>query len=512
MNGAELLVRAAARAGIKVCFANPGTTEMPVVNAMDSMEGVRAVLCLFEGVCTGAADGYARMLGKPAMTLLHLGPGLANGTANLHNARRAHTPVFNVVGEHSSWHRQYDPPLTMDIEALAGTVSGWQKTSSSPRDIARDTADAVAASLKGQIATLIVPFDYQMANCEDQKVPLSSLQEVPLEEKSVEAAAQALRSGKKAVLVLGGKALQREGMMDAARIQAATNCDLLAETFPAHMHRGAGLPDMNRIPYLPEMALDLLAPYEVLVFAGAKEPVSFFGYVGVPGALLKDNQERIHITPSSLNVVEALSCLAAELDAPASVPQDLLGKAANYDLPEGQLSGDKICAVLTALQPEGAIVVEEAITNSLMYHPLSSGAAPFSLLTLTGGSLGLGPPCSLGAAIACPERQVISFEADGSGMYTLQALWTQAKQGLNVTTLICSNRSYDILKLELSRLGTFEPGNNARSLTDLGGLDWVKLGQGLGVPSTAVATVEELARAFIRALEEDGPHLIEMRL
>ncbi len=508
MNGAELLLRNAVKAGLKVCFSNPGTTEMPIVEAMDTVPGMRGILCLFEGVCTGAADGYARMLDIPAMTLLHLGPGLANGIANLHNARRAHTPLVNVVGEHASWHRMYDPPLTMDIEALAGTCSGWQKTCSSAQDIGQDMADAIAAARKGQVATLIVPYDYQLARCGEREV---SRVEPPVEAVDMKAAgeaAQALLSGRKAVLVLGGRALRAEGLMDAARIRAVTGCDLLAETFPARMERGAGLPDIARIPYLPEMALDVLSPYEVLVFAGAREPVSFFGYQGIPGTLLNDGQRRYHISPGH----DALGVLASELNAPASVPGEFLAKPALHDLPQGSLTGDKICSVLAALQPEGAIVVEEAITCSLMYHPLTAGAKPFSLLALTGGSIGQGLPCALGAAVACPDRPVISFQADGSAMYTIQALWTQARLNLNVTTLICSNRSYDILKLELARLGSFEPGETAQALTDLGGIDWVKTGEGLGVPSTAVITAEELARAFQRALREDGPHLIEMLL
>src|SRR5512135_166615 len=157
MNGANLLVKTAIRMGIEVCFANAGTTEMPIVVALDSTPGIKASLGLFEGVCTGAADGYGRMLDKPAMTLLHLGPGLANGIANLHNARRARSPVLNVVGEHATWHRPTDPPLAMEIEGLAKTVSGWRRTTSSPAEIALDLASAVTATRVGQVATLIVP-------------------------------------------------------------------------------------------------------------------------------------------------------------------------------------------------------------------------------------------------------------------------------------------------------------------------------------------------------------------
>jgi acetolactate synthase-1/2/3 large subunit len=512
MNGAQALIQSAVKAGIKVCFSNPGTTEMPVVAAMEDVPGIEAILCLFEGVCTGAADGYGRMLDKPAMTLLHLGPGLANGIANLHNARRAHTPIVNIVGEHSTWHRQYDPPLTMDIEALAGTFSGWQRTCESSQSFAQDMADAVTASLAGHVATLVVPYDYQLATCDVKDAVFAEQKREPVDMKIIDQAAQAIQKSKKAVLVLGGKALRKDSLMDAARIKSAAGCELLAETFPAHMERGAGLPDINRIPYLPEMALDLLSPYDVLVFAGAKEPVSFFGYEGIPASLLNHNQKCFHIARESQNIQEALAAFADALNASASVSGDLLAQASPRELPQGALAGDRICSVLAALQPEGSIVVEEAITNSLMYHPLTAGAAPFSLLTLTGGSLGQGPACSVGAAVACPDRPVINFQADGAAMYTLQALWTQARLGLDVTTLICSNRSYDILKLELSRLGIIELGKTARSLTDLAGIDWVKLGEGLGVPSTAVVSSEELARAFQRSTKEKGPHLIEMML
>ena len=509
MNGSECAMKAAKDAGIEVCFANPGTTELPLVVALDTVGGIRPVLGLFEGVCTGAADGYARMLQKPVMVLLHLGPGLANGIANLHNAKRAHSKIVTLVGEHSTWHRPFDPPLAMDIESLAKTVSGWQRTCVSCDRLGQDMADAVEAADKGQIATIIVPFDLQTEKCGSGVVVSHKKEKPSVSRGAVKTAATLLREGKKTVLMLGNKYIGRKELLAAARIKQACGCDLITENFPAHIMRGAGLPDVIRVPYLPEMAVDMLSKFEVFVFAGAKEPVSFFGYEGIPPAFLKDEQQKFHLSTPDQDLLDVLDILADELDASKIINPDLLASLKIPEMPAGVLTPDKICAVIAALQPEGAIVVEEAITTGLMYYSITSGVAPFDLLTLTGGAIGQGAPCAVGAAIACPDRPVINFQADGAGMYTLQALWTEAREGLNVTTLICSNRSYDILKVEYGRLGV-SPGKCATQLTDLAGIDWVNLGKGMGVPSVKVTTAEVLVRELGKALHEQGPNLIQM--
>lgn len=510
MNGAESMMKAAQAAGIEICFANPGTTELPLVQALDTVPGIRPVLGLFEGVCTGAADGYARMLGKPAMVLLHLGPGLANGIANLHNARRAHSGMVLVVGEHATWHRPVDPPLAMDIEALAGTVSGWQRTCRTPEDLGQDMADAVRAAQAGKIAVLIVPYDLQMEVGREAAVGSSGPGRTAADSESAESAARLLKERKKAALMLGGNHIGRRGLLAAARISQACGCALLAENFPAHIERGAGLPVVMRVPYLPEMALDMLSKFDAFVLAGAREPVSFFGYPGIPARLLEERQQRLLLSGPDEDLCAALNALADALGAPENPDPQGFQALNRPPVPAGALNAEKICAVIAALQPEGAIVVEEAITSGFTYYPVTAGVPPFSLLTLTGGSLGQGAPAAAGAAIACPDRPVIDFQADGAGLYTLQALWTEARQGLNVTTLICSNRSYDILKFEFGRLGGFKPGGNAAMLTDLTGIDWVALGQGMGVPSRRATTAEELAGQLETALREPGPHLIEM--
>jgi acetolactate synthase-1/2/3 large subunit len=517
MNGAELIVETAIRAGIKVCFANPGTTEMPLVLALDSRPGIKPVLGLFEGVCTGAADGYGRMLEKPAMTLLHLGPGFANGIANLHNARRARTPVVNLIGEHATWHRSADPPLAMDIRALARTVSGWQRTNKTSRALSRDMADVIEASMYGQIATLIVPNNYQSQACDGVSIASPQFKYDPIDSDRIEAAAQLLRTHRKTVLILDGRAMRRRGLNAAARIKAATGCDVLTNTYPAYVERGNGLPQVPRITHFLELGIEILSGYEAAILAGTKEPVTFFGYQGFRGRLLTESQPRVELATDRQDIVEALDSLAEALHAPSysKITAEHPVRSHNtYGLPTGELTPEKVCLTIAALQPEGAIIVDEGITISFLYYPVSAGSAPHSLITIAGGSIGYGMPCAVGAAIACPERPVINLQADGSAMYTLQALWTEAREGLNITTLICSNRSYYILKVELLRAGVSSIGPAASSLVELDRpeLNWVKLAEGMGVPAVSVDTAEALAREFHKALSEPGPHLISMIL
>jgi acetolactate synthase-1/2/3 large subunit len=516
MNGAELLLETAVHAGIEVCFTNPGTTELPLVSAFDSVTGIRPVLGLFEGCCTGAADGYARMADKPAMTLLHLGPGLAYGLANLHNAKRAHTPVVNVIGEHATWHRPYDPPLAMDIEELADSVSGWQCTTTSLQSLSHNAADAIAAARRGQVSTLIVPHDCQWSEVTDEKIIQTLPSSSRIDADDIERAAKYLASDKKAALILGGRALRKKGLQAAGRIKAVTGCDLLSETSPGRMDRGAEIPAVIRIPYFPGKATGLLSQYQSLVFAGAREPIVFFGYQGGKSKLLTEAQRTVHISTAQPDLSQALEQLAQALDAPADSGSagGIIESTRRPELPEGPLSAQKVCTVLAALQPEGTIIVDESITTGGAYYPLAESAPDHSWLTLTGGAIGQGMPCAVGAAIACPDRPVINLQADGSAMYTVQALWMQARESLNITTLICSNRSYGILNLELLRTGTGNPGPNAQSLMDLGNppLDWVQISKGMGVPAVSVDTAEQLAEHLKIALNESGPHLIEMRI
>lgn len=514
MNGAESLFRTAIAAGIEVCFANPGTTEMPFVRALDEVPGIRAVLCLFEGVCTGAADGYGRMADKPALTLLHLGPGFANGIAYLHDARRARSPIVNLIGDHATWHLAADAPLTSDIVSLAKPVSAWLRTTRSAEELSADAAEAIAAASvrPGRIATLIVPHDCQLEAAGGAAQPRAVPEPPKVSDEAVAGAVTALRSDEKAALLLGGQGLRERGLGAAARIAAVTGCRLICESFPARWERGAGMPVTDRLPYFPEQAMALLAPYRQIVLAGAKAPVAFFGYPGMPGYFISPEQQTTVLAAPEDDVTNALEMLADALNAPADA--GTMATRAQVSVPSGPLTLESFAAVLVELQPEGAIIMDEGNTSSFAYGPLAVGAARHTVLTQPGGAIGLGPPCATGAAVACPDRPVINLQADGSAMYTLQALWTQAREGLNVTTLICNNRSYRILGVELKRAGVSEFGPQARNLIGLvnPALDWVSLASGLGVPAARVETTEQMRRELERALSEPGPHLIEMML
>jgi acetolactate synthase I/II/III large subunit len=514
MNGAESLIRTALAAGVEVCFANPGTTEMPLVAALDAVEGMRSVLGLFEGVCTGAADGYARMADKPALTLLHLGPGFANGIANLHNARRARSPIVNVIGDHATWHLAADAPLTSDIVSLAKPVSGWVREVKSSANVASDTAEAIAAAGRapGKVATLIVPSDCQWSPANDAAPPIKAAALPLVADAAIRKSADLIRThGANAVLFMGAGATRESGLKAAARIAAKTGCRLMCETFPARVERGGSLPFVEKLPYFPEQATESLSKSKAAVLAGALAPVAFFGYPNVPSALIPAGCPTVTLAAPEEDSAAALAALADLLGADRDAPGPATKRPA---LPTGKLDATTIGAAIAALMPENCIMMDEAATTGLPFFGLSAGAPSHTYMALTGGAIGQGLPCGTGAAVACPDRKVIGFQADGSGMYTLQALWTQAREKLDVTTLICNNRRYRILQVELARAGINEPGRNARALTSLAQpeISWASMAAGMGVPAVRVETAEALCIELERTLKERGPNLIEMMI
>jgi acetolactate synthase-1/2/3 large subunit len=469
---------------------------------------MRAVLTLFEGVATGAADGYARVAGRPAATLLHLGPGLGNGLANLHNARRARTPVVNIVGDHAVSHQPLDAPLASDIESVARNVSRWIRASASPSAVGRDASDAIAAALAGGVATLILPADASWSDGAEPGPIVAQLPLATMPAHDVELAAKALRAGDPSALLLGGGAVTEAGLVAAGRIAAATGAKLLCETFPARLERGAGLPAVERIGYLAEFAAAQLDGLRHLVLCDARAPVSFFAYPGKPGYLVPEGCQVHDLVPEGYAPVPALEGLADALGAPLA--DVVRAPATRPERPTGALTPESLAQAIGALLPEGAIVSDEANTAGLFLTGATAGAPRHDWLTLTGGAIGQGLPVATGAAAACPDRPVLALEADGSAMYTLQSLWTQAREGLDVTTVIFNNRSYAILSLELSRVGARTDGS-AAELFDLSRppLDFVALAEGMGVPAQRAETADELTAALERALGEPGPHLVD---
>jgi acetolactate synthase-1/2/3 large subunit len=512
MNGAESLLRTLVSSGVNICFTNPGTSEMYCVAALDQVQEMRAVLGLFEGVVSGAADGYARMLDKPAATLLHLGPGLANALANFHNARKARVPIINIVGEHATYHRECDPPLGSDISAFAAPVSGWIRTVESPQEIPAATREAVIASLHphGRIATLIVPADCSWENAPDPDIsPIIFPQSARAGDDAVEGSAQALLAGGQAALLMTGAALRERGLEQAGKIAAHTGARLFCDTFNARIERGAGRTPIFSLPYFPEKAIETLTGLDHLILVGTKAPVGFFAYPGVPNRFTPEGVKLHVLSTPDQDALDALERLVSAVGAEAAQPrvQELQQPAPA----SGEFGPQTIAQSIAALMPEHAIVVDEAVSSGLSLPALTLGAPPHDWLAGTGGAIGLGAPLAAGAAVACPDRRVLCLEADGSGMYTLQALWTQARESLNVTTVIFSNRAYRILQMEHHRLGIGPPGPGAYNVMSLDrpALYWVKLAEGMGVPAEQVDTIEAFNHCLQNFLNEPGPNLIE---
>ncbi|HDR9250960.1 acetolactate synthase large subunit [Burkholderia vietnamiensis] len=516
-DGASIVLETARERGVDVCFANPGTTEMPFVVALDRVAGVRPILGLFEGVCTGAADGYGRMAGKPAMTLLHLGPGHANGIANLHNARRARTPILNIVGDHARAHLKYDAPLTSDIESLARPVSVWYRSVAHADDLARDTAAAIAAATAAAsgVATLVLPVDLQSAAVnETASQPRAQAAPAPaapaFDAARLARVADLLRTGVPAVLLLGARALSARGQKAAARIAAATGAACFGETFPARAERGGGLPDIDRLPYFPEPARAALAGRKV-VLAGALAPVTYFAYEGIPGELAPP-EDLVTLADPGEAADAALEALAEAVGATADVDGV---RVARWNVEAGPLTPQTAGRVLADALPDDAIVSIEGGTCGYPFVTASARARRHTILTNTGGAIGQGLPVALGAAVACPARRVFALQSDGSAQYTIQALWTMARERLPIVMLIASNRRYAILQTELARNGQPADTPHASRLTLLDDppIDWLALSAGYGVPAERVSTTQALSRALDDAVAHtDGPRLIEMCL
>jgi acetolactate synthase-1/2/3 large subunit len=511
MNGAESLVHTLLKSGVDTCFSNPGTSEMHFVAALDRIPGMRCVLGLFEGVVTGAADGYARMAGKPAATLLHCGPGLANGLANLHNARRAATPIVNIVGDQATYHRPLDAPLTADTEGWARGVSGWVRTAMDVKTVGADAAAAVQASriAPGQIATLILPSDTSWNEGGIIAEPLPAVP-APLAAPSQidQAAAILRRGGPGIVLLLGGTALGEKGLALAHRISAATGCRLVAQGSNGRMARGQGRIPVDRVPYVVDVAVKAMAGTRQLILAGSRKPVTFFAYPNKAQTSIPEGAEIQVLARPEQDIVEALERLADAIGAPA------VAKSDNGPRPEparGALTPEAVAATVGALMPEDAVIADESVSFGRGFFANTKAAPPHDWLNVTGGAIGGGPPLATGAAIGASGRRVINLQADGSAMYTVQALWTQAREKLDVTTVLLSNRKYAILLGELANVGA-NPGRTALDMLDLGNpdIDWPKLANGMGVEAARTDTAEGFADLLAHSLKRSGPFLIEL--
>ena len=514
MNGAQALIETLANCGVELCLANPGTSEMHLVQALDQVPRMRSVLALFEGVCTGAADGYGRMTGKPAATLLHLGPGLANGIANLHNARKAGTPVINLVGNHPQYHMGYDAPLTSDIDTLARNVSSWIKSCSTADTLAQDGAEAYTATLRatpgsqGQISTLILGADAAWGDAPGVARANGIPRRAEVDPDNVEAVARALESGEKCVVVLEHDGATPASLEIAGRISAKTGCRIMTGTFPARIDGGAGSVAVERMPYFPEHILASLEGVRHLILIGGQAPASFFAYQTTPSRLVPEGCEVHTLARIEENATGALQQLSERLAADTAVAARF--ERADLTVPSGEMSTRNMLQVIAATLPDHVIVATDSGAGSAAL-PVCQTAAPGTWLSLTGGSIGQGSPVATGAALACPDRRVLALLGDGGAAYTIQSLWTQAREQLNVTTVIFANRKYNILNIEYGRLGVTDVGPIAASLFDISNpdVDWEMLSKSMGVPAATATTAEEFARLLTRSYQEPGPFLIQ---
>jgi acetolactate synthase-1/2/3 large subunit len=513
MNGAESLVHTLLKSGVDTCFSNPGTSEMHFVAALDRIPGMHCVLGLFEGVVTGAADGYARMTGKPAATLLHCGPGLANGLANLHNARRALTPIVNIVGDQATYHRPLDAPLTADTEGWARGASAWVRTASTSATVGTDAAVAVQAarSYPGQIATLILPSD---TSWDEGGIVADALPVPPAPQSDpaqVSNAARILRMRQPTVLVLGGNAVSSpEALMLAHRVAAATGVRLIAQGSNGRLARGQGRVPVDRVPYVVDVAIKALAGTKQVILVGARKPVTFFAYPNKPGSSVPPDADVHTLARPDQDAAEALARLVDELSAPQAVLPD---PGPRPTVARGAPKPEAVASTVAALLPDQAIIIDEAVSFGRGFFPLTYAAAPHDWLAGTGGAIGSGPPLATGAAIGAPGRRVVNLQADGSAMYTLQSLWTQAREKLDVTTVLLSNRKYQILLGELANVGA-NPGRTALDMMDIGNpdIDWTKLANGMGVEAAYADSCEGLADLLAQSFSRKGPFLIELAI
>jgi acetolactate synthase I/II/III large subunit len=511
LNGAESLVHTLVGHGLKVCFANPGTSEMHFVAALDRIPGLRCIPGLQENVVTGMADGYARVSREPAVTLLHCGPGLANGLANIHNAKKARVPMVNIVGDQATYHKPFDPPLAQDTQALAKTVSHWVKTSRKAGQVGADAARAIQAArtAPGHIATLILPSDASWNEGGKVAAPLPAPKLKSISIANIRKAAKVLRDKSNVLLLLGDQALMAAPQKHAAAIQSKMSCAVMAESINGFHQRGQARLPLARVPYPAPLAIEALKQFEHIITVCARAPLGFFAYPGVPSHHHAAHAKVISLCDVGQDAVVALRALAEELGAnPASQH-----RAITPEVPRGQPSSAAFGQMLAAVMPEQAIVADESISFGGEFFTHSHAAAPHDWMMVTGGAIGYGMPCATGAAVAGQGRRVINLQADGSAMYTIQALWTQARERLPVTTVILSNRKYQILIAEYGNVGA-NPGPTAMHMLDLGNpdLDFVKLANGMGVEAARTSTLEGCAALLLESFKSPHPFLIELEI
>lgn len=508
MNGSECLVGTLINHGVDLLFTNPGTSEVGLLAEIGTSEQIRAVPVLFEGIAAGAADGYFRMTGCPAATMLHVGPGLANAWSALHNAAKARSGVVNIVGQLSEAHLEYESPLKSDLLALATSVSDVVRYPLSSARVGIDAHAAADAAKRGKVATLVMANDVGWSDGAELATPPGA-QNTDAHGALDPAAMTALKQGPRTLFLLGGLALDVGAQRDAAAIASATGCSVMIEWANARCERGGDLPSWARIPYPVDEAVRTLAAYDTIVLCGAAEPIAFFNYRNSPSRLAAPSARVIDLHAEGADVRLALGAARRALASDPARPCHPPASRYTYGAPK---SPDPVSAAIAAALPEDAIIVNEAITSASDLFAASAAAPRHTWLDNLGGSIGFALPAAIGAAIGAPGRRVIALCGDGSTMYSLQGLWTMARENLDITVLVFANRAYKILINELVQASDAHLNDRTFSLLQLDNpaIGWAKLSGSLGVDATRVHSFDQLKAALTLALDTQGPRLIEV--
>lgn len=515
VNGAEALVATLEACGVTACFANPGTTELEIVAALDRSAGIRSVPVLFEGVAVGAADGFGRMSGIPGAALLHTGAGFPNGLSAVLNAAKASSPSIAIVGDHPLAIREWNHVIAsgVDIERVAAPYAKWVRRSRLTT-VGQDAADAFAAacSAPGGPATLVVPSDVAWSAGAEPGRPSAAQKPSPVSAEAVLQAAYALRLPGEAALVLHGEAtVDPAALRAAADIAATTGCRVMARA--SRIVRGPDFLPVEFLPYSPMLAIEALKGIRHLVLVGAHPPIMPWTYPDRSAPMMADPECRIWtLARPEENVVDALTTLAAEIggDRSRAAPQPAPGMA---PVPaSGTVTPDALAQSIAALIPENAIVIDESVTTGRSFYQVSAASRPHDWLRNLGGALGYGQPVAIGSAIACPDRKVIVLQGDGAAMYTPQSLWTIAHEGLNVLVVIFANRSYEVLRVDMRLRHQNVDGAVNHALTDLGtpAIDWAGLARSLGIRSARLDSMQAFNEAFAREAQTAEPALLEV--
>ena len=517
MNGAAAFFKSIVDNGIDTIFACPGTSEMQVVDEV-GYSNLRVVLCLFENSVTGMADGYARMLDKPALGMVHVTCGLTNALANMHNARIANSRMIIFGGGVHVAHEVNEPVHSMLQRQpyVAQIAAQCVIEARSPDQLAAAATQALKASNDGagKIVYVYGPNNAVWGESSFQgKLTSSAEQRQRVSTATISSIADTLKAGKKTAFILDNLALREEGLEILGRIAEGAGGRLFREWLPSRIAMGAGRVRTETLPYGGAEGRELLSEFDQIVLVGAKIPVCPFSYENQPWVKIPENCNVHTLATADHDILAALEELATQLDLPEKASNRYNRKPG--EPPTGPLSGNSIVQSLSILMPADSIVLDEAMLENVMFPLLMDGAAPFDFMAACpGGAIGAGPPVACGAAIACPNRKVILLEGDFSLMQGNTALWSMAQHNLDICVINYNNEGSASLSTELARVrqGEAQPKSIELLRIRKPTIDYAAMAESMGVPASRAETAEEFHLQLTKAMSTKGPHFIDANI